>query len=129
MKKIIVLTEKTGTKEFESMKDMFQSLSEAGEVIISLDDGILVTKTETKTFAVVITETAGTKDTLEEEVKTYRDELRASIALLQKQGIKLSKEEGAKLAKQFEFLGTAPKKEEVKQEEPSSETEEEIPVD
>lgn len=114
MKKVIVLTEKSGTREFETMKDMFQKLSEEGVIISSVEDGVIHTKEEEKTFAMVITETEGTKEALAEEVNTYRDELRASITLLKKQGLEVSKTEMAKLAKQFEFLN--PPKEEAKAE-------------
>jgi len=113
----IVLIKENEIELFDSMKDMFQSMSEKGDFVISLEDGKL--KTKDKEFEYGYLSIEDTANKFKEEVSTYREELRASVALLKKQGIGVSKTELNKLAKQFEFLNEVPS---------IKEPEDEIPV-
>lgn len=89
------------TQEFSSFEEMFQKLSEAGNVITSVNDGVITIGGKEMKFLV-------TKEASAEEFKTdvdaYRIKLREHIVALKNQGISISKPELEKLGKQFEFL-------------------------
>jgi len=143
MAKIILIDPKGAVAISDTLADMFQTLSEAGTVVTTVEDGVLETSVGTFTYGELQTE--GSKAKFVTEVETYRGELRASVSALKKQGIGISKTELTKLGKQFAFLApaetpkketvekkeTAPKKEEAPKEATSTEAgtgEDEIPV-
>ena len=102
----------------ESFEEMFQSLSEEGIIVESVEAGEIKTKSgDSIEFGVV---QSGPVEDFISEVEDYRDTLRESISKLKKQGINVSKTELNKLAKQFEFLSgkevKPSKAEEIKEE-------------
>lgn len=102
MNKNIVLYRNEFSKVFESFEDIFQYISEEGIIVNSIEDGIIDTDKGLFNFSYISNE--GTKTIFSENIISYRDNLRASILTLKKQGIQISKKELLKLAKQFEFL-------------------------
>jgi len=103
MQKVILLRD--GKSEiFETLKDLYQSLSEEGVIITEVIDGLIKTS-DKKEFEFGLLNIEKTKENLINEVEEYRKELRESISLLKKQGINVPKDELTKLAKQFEFVG------------------------
>ena len=110
----------------ESFEEMFQSLSEEGVIVESVEEGQIKTKSgDIIEFGIV---QAGPIESFVSEVEDYRNTLRESISKLKKQGINVSKTELNKLTKQFEFLSekeVKPSKAEVVE---AANEEDDIPV-
>ena len=104
----VLLTADKKVVEFDNFEAMFQDLSEKGMIVVSVEDGKIITKDKKElSFSIVTTE--GTKEKLNSEIEAYREKLRVSIPPLMKQGV-FTKEQAGKLKEQFEFLDGGEKK-------------------
>jgi len=99
---ILLFSDSYKAKKFESFKDLFIELSADGHVILNLEDGIIQTNKDNLEYTIINNE--GIKDKFIADVSGYRDELRNSFTLLQKQGIPMPAETINALKEQLSFI-------------------------
>lgn len=106
MQKYILISENKNIVT-NSLIEIFQILSEEDAIIIEVGEFSIKYKNKENIEIEAEIGTINFDDSIEkfkESVSNHRQNLRESMSLLIKQGIKLDKTQTEKLAKQFEFL-------------------------